>query len=504
MIRLPDEIWHDIFSRLLSDIPHVKWIHVRDSLDRDRFQILLILSLVSRQFHRVAQGLLFQIVISGVGDDEHERQATLAYTLAAHPGFGLNVQALAIDDIEWPRDAGLSNMLQECLDSINMPQPFQRLWDENRHTVNINMTPRDRNNLTSFILALTPHVKLVDITYNCPSKALFWLLGGSLVKRKELAHADLSEFFANEDEQTPSGNVAETYANHLPNLEELRLRGPGYNSAIEPSPPMTDFRRVLIHPNLTTLRAQGFHWIDFEKETRLWSSFPISLQCLDISDTIIDAPAIRHILRICKDLHTFYITLGNVRKAGFDVDWVFDLTSIGYSLREFGRNLVEFGLHTNAFEHHRRCFGRIGSLESMPRLKHLYITKENLMGVHGLEESLLLSEALPCTLETFCFYPECYLSPDADYPDVYQEVNDEVCGVLVDGNYPEMQEVTIFRLCPEDKLKGGEFGAAVEGWDLVETMQLEPEPNPEKLMRLNTYLTRKPTYAYGPEVMDSP
>ncbi|KAJ4132799.1 hypothetical protein NW754_015612 [Fusarium falciforme] len=454
MIRLPDEIWHDIFSRFLCAIPNVKWTLLRDRMNRDPLKILIILSLVSRQFHRVAQGLLFRIIVSGVRDDEHERQAKLARTLATHPDFGLNVRAIAIDDIEWPRDAGFSNMLEERLDSLNMPQSFQTLWDKKIHSAYVNMTPRNRNNLTSFILALTPYVRLVDITYSCPSKALFWLLGGSLGKRKELAYADCSEFFGNEDEQTPYGNVSETYANHLPDLQELRLRGVGYNSAIEPSPPITDFRRVLIHPNLRTLRAQGFHWLGFEKETRLWASFPIRLQCLDISEAIIDAPTIRHILAICKDLRSLYITLGNVRKAGFDIDWGFDLTSIGRSLRELGRNLVEFGLHTDGFEEHRHCYGRIGSLESMPRLKHLCITKENLVGVHGLEETLLLNEALPFTLETLCLYSEFYLSPDADYPDVFQEVNDEVCGVLVGGDYPDLREVTILRLSVEEKVRG--------------------------------------------------
>ncbi|KAI8681813.1 hypothetical protein NCS55_00434600 [Fusarium keratoplasticum] len=501
MIRLPDEIWHDIFSRLLCGIPNVKWTLLRDRMNRDPLKILIILSLVSRQFHRVAQGLLFRIIVSGVRDDEHERQAKLARTLATHPDFGLNVRAIAIDDIEWPRDAGFSNMLEECLDSLNMPQSFQRLWDKKMHSAHVNMTPRNRNNLTSFILALTPYVRLVDITYSCPSKALFWLLGGSLGKRKELAYADCSEFFGNEDEQTPYGNVAETYANHLPNLQELRLRGVGYNSAIEPSPPITDFRRVLIHPNLRILRAQGFHWLGFEKETRLWASFPLRLQCLDISEAIIDAPTIRHILAICKDLRSLYITLGNVRKSGFDINWEFDLTSIGHSLREFGRNLVEFGLHTDGFEEHRHCYGRIGSLESMPRLKHLCITKENLVGVHGLEETKLLNEALPFTLETLCLYSEFYHPPDADYPDVFQEVNDEVCGVLVGGDYPDLREVTILRLSVEEKVRGGEFGGAVEGWDLIETMQLEQGYNPKKLMHLNTYLTRK--RPYGPDVANS-
>lgn len=497
MIRLPDEIWHSIFSRYLCDIPNVQWTLLRDRLNRDPLKVLLILSLVSRQFHRVAQGLLFQVIVAGVRDDEHERQVKLARTLAAHPDVGLNTRAIAIDDIEWPTDAGLSNMLEGRIDSLNMPLSFQRLWDKKMRSTCINMTPRDRNNLTSFILALTPYVKLVDITYSCPSQALFWLLGGSLGKRKELAYTECSEF-CNEDAQTPYGNVAETYANHLPNLQELRLRGVGYNSAIEPSPPITDFRRVLLHPNLKTLRAQGFHWLGFEKETRLWASFPIRLQRLDLSEAIIDAPTIRHILTICKDLRSLFITLGNVRKSGFDINWEFDLTSVGNSLRGPGRNLVEFGLHTDSFEEHRHCYGRIGSLENMPNLKHLCITKEHLVGVHGFEGTLQLNEALPFTLETVCFYPEYHVSPDADYPDVYQEVNDEVCGVLVGGDYPDLREVTILRFSVEEKVRGGEFGGAVEGWDLVETIQIEPGYNPKKLMHLNTYLTRKRTF--GPDV----
>ncbi|UPK91556.1 hypothetical protein LCI18_002491 [Fusarium solani-melongenae] len=498
MIRLPDEIWHDIFLRLLCPLPKVKWTEVRDKLNRDPVRLLLILSLVSRQFHRVAQGLLFRVIVSGVRDDEHERQAKLARTLATHPDYGLNARAIAIDDVEWPTDAGLSNMLEECLASRNMPQSFRTLWDTNMHNAYVNKTPRDRNNLTSFILALTHDVKFVDLTYSCPSQPLFWLLGGSLGRRERLAYAECNEFFGNEDEQMLNDNAAETYANHLPHLRELRLRGVGYNSDIELSPPITDFRRVLIHPNLTILRAQGFHWLGFEKETRLWASFPIRLQVLDICEAIIDAKAIRHMLAICKDLRSLYITLGNVRKAGFDVDWEFDLTTIGHSLRQFGRNLVEFGLHTDGFEANRHCFGRIGSLESMPRLRHLCITKENLVGEHGLEETLVLNEALPFALESLCFYPEFYVSPEADYPDVYQETNDEVCGVLVCDDYPDLREVTILRISEEEKVKGGEFGGAVEGWDLVETMRLVTGDNPNSLMHLNSFLTRK--RPYGPAV----
>ncbi|KAL2689390.1 hypothetical protein Neosp_003443 [[Neocosmospora] mangrovei] len=498
MIRLPDEIWNSIFSRYLCDIPNVQWILLRDRLNRDPLKVLLILSLVSRQFHRVAQGLLFQLIVAGVRDDEHERQVKLARTLAAHPDVGLNTRAMCIDDIEWPTDPVLSNMLKERIDSLNMPESFKGLWDNKMDSTNVNMTPRDRNNLTSFILALTPYVKLVDITYSCPSQAMFWLLGGSLGKRKELAYTECSEF-CDEDVQTRyGGNMAETYANHLPNLQELRLRGVGYNSAIEPSPPMADFRRVLLHPNLKTLRAQGFHWLGFEKQTRLWASFPIRLQRLDLSEAIIDAPTIRHILTICKDLRSLYITLGNVRKSGFDINWEFDLNCVGDALRGPGRNLIEFGLHTDSFEEHRHCYGRIGSLESMRKLKHLCITKEHLVGIHGFEGTPLLNEALPFTLETLCFYPEYHVSPDADYPDVYQEVNDEVCGVLVGDDYPDLREVTILRFSTEENIRGGEFGGAVEGWDLIETIQIEPGYNPKKLMHLNTYLTRKKPF--GPDV----
>lgn len=495
MIRLPDELWYSIFSKYEYDIPDVKWTLLRDRVNHDPIKTLIILSFVCRQFYRVAQGLLYRIIVSGIKDDEHERQVKLARTLAVHPELGLSIRYLIIDDTELPRDVRLANLFEQRLGSLNMPQPFQRLWDQKTQIASTSTTPCNRNNLPTFILALTPFVRLVDITYTCPSQAMFWMLGGSLGKRRELAYTDSSELYHNGDGQTPPyGNVAESYANHLPNLQELRLRGAGYNSAIEPSPPIADFRRVLLHPNLRTMRVQGFHWLSFEKETRLWASLPIRIQRLDLSEVIIDAPTIKHVLTICKDLRSLYITLGNIRKSGFDLNWEFNLTDIGDSLRKLGRNLFEFGLHTDGFEEHRACTGRIGSLERMPGLKHLCVTKENLVGVHGYEGTLGLNEALPFTLETLCLYSEYYLPPEADYPDVFQEVNDEVCGILVGWDYPELREVTVLRFCSEEKIRGGEFGAAVEGWDLIENMYLDPGYNPNKMMHLNTYLTRKKDY----------
>lgn len=494
MIRLPDEVLYGIFSHFQFAIPDVKWTLLRDRINHDPIRILLNLSLVCRQFYSVAQCLLYRIIVSGIRDDEHERQALLARAFATHPQLGLNVRAIVMDDTAWPGDAASSNLLEERLGSLNMPQAFQRRWDKKTQSASINMTPRNRNNLTAFILTLTPYVKLVDITYSCPSQAMFWLLGGSLGKRKEIASTDSSDVCDNEEGHPPYGNVTESHANHLPNLQELRLRGADYNSAIEPSPPITDFRLALLHPCLRTLRVQGFHWLSLEKETRLWASFPIRVQRLDISEAIIDAAAIRHILTICKDLRSLHISLGSVRKSGSDVNWEFDLTRIGYALRDLGRNLVEFGLQTEGFEEHRHCEGRLGSLQNLTNLKQLWITKENLVGVHGREDTLLLNEALPFSLETLCLYSEYYLSPEADYPDVYQEVNDEVCGVLVGGEFPELRAVTILRFCVEEKLKGGEFGGAVEGWDLLETILLEKGNNPKRLMHLNTYLTRKPEY----------
>ncbi|RSM01068.1 hypothetical protein CEP52_008720 [Fusarium oligoseptatum] len=501
MIRLPDEIWCLIFSKYEYAIPDVKWTLLRDRINHDPINVLINLSRVCRQFYRVAQDLIYRIILSGVGDDEHERQVKLARSLALHPQLGLNVRAIAIDDTGLPTDARLASLLEDRIRSLNMPQTFWTLWDQRTQIASTSTTPRNRNNLPTFMLALMPSVKLVDITYTCPSQALFWILGGSLGQRGELANADFSELYYNGDGQTPPyGNLAESYANHLPNLQELRLRGADYNSAIEPSPPMADFRRVLLHPTLLTLRVQGFHWLSFGMETRLWASLPIRVQRLDLSEVIIDAPTIRHILTICKDLRSLFITLGNVQKAGVDANWEFNLTDIGNALRRQGRKLFEFGLLTDGFEAHRPCQGKLGSLERMPDLRHLYLTKDNLVGVHGSEDMLNLNETLPFTLETLCFYPESRQTPEADYPDVYQEVNDEVCGVLVSYTYPELREVTLLRCNTEEKIRGGEFGAGVEGWNLAEDVFIETGDNNKEIMHINTLLTRKP--GYRPDIPD--
>ncbi|KAJ4316469.1 hypothetical protein N0V84_007825 [Fusarium piperis] len=506
MTPLPDEIWHAIFSHFYCTIPNGHWSLIREDFDRRALRFLLDLSRVCRQFYSVVQRQLYCIIISGIRRDEHQRQVHLARSLVAHPELGLNVRWLTIDDIMWPSDVHFSNQLEERIRSLNMPQTFQRLWNNAVPSTDISTTPRDRNNLTTFILALTPSVRLVDISYSFPSKALSWLLGGSLGKRRGLPYPDSGEFFDDEYEQAaPFGNVAESYANHLPNLVELHLRNPSYNSPMVASPPIADFRRALIHPNLRTLRVQGFHWLSLERETRVWASFPIRIQCLELADAIIDAATIRHVLTICKDLRSLYITLGNARKLGVGFNWEFDLTSIGNTLRERGRNLVEFGLQTDGFEVRGTCHGRIGSLQDMPGLKHLYITKDNFVGVHGGEDMLMLHESLPFSLETLCLYPEYRLSPEADYPDVFQETNDEICGVQVGSDFPDLREITIYRFCAEEKAKGGEFGCPVEGWKLVETETIvgsveEPAEGSaegssiKRMVRLNSYLTRKPIH----------
>ncbi|KAL5427700.1 hypothetical protein PMIN04_001199 [Paraphaeosphaeria minitans] len=136
-------------------------------------------------------------------------------------------------------------------------------------------------------------------------------------------------------------------------------------------------------------------------------------------------------------------------------------------LREHGRSLVSFELHTNDFASCGLMVGHIGPLKEMTSLRHLKIVEWDFTGrrnrwVPALAEVgvFRLEDALPPELETlYMCLNDCYdesCPPDAQLFVILRRT-------LESGMFPRLREIKVERNL-EDRTK--ELKPEIEGWEV--------------------------------------
>lgn len=96
MIPVPEEIWHQIFSGYECVLTEEWWMY-EDRVDRSSRKTLRSLCLVSTQFRRLAQPILYRsIPHEGYFPDNERYQGKLVRTLTASPELGLHTRAVSL------------------------------------------------------------------------------------------------------------------------------------------------------------------------------------------------------------------------------------------------------------------------------------------------------------------------------------------------------------------------------------------------------------------------
>ncbi|KAM5351085.1 hypothetical protein ACJ41O_003808 [Fusarium nematophilum] len=475
MRSLPDEIWHHVFVAFEDDLPLDKWWMYGSHLKHETVKTLVSLCLVSRQFHRVAQPLLYRTALLEGRRDEETAQSLFARTLAANPQLGLHTRTTSLDDDSRQRES-VKDAVKASLGSLDLPPAFKR-YLKTQLCFDASWA---RNALAAFHLAFMPQVQLVDCTQHSECSPLPWMLSGSLGMEDEI----LAKLKRNEDEdededddETPVEHMAkDTFANYgLPHLTEVRFRT---SSSSDGTTAAWEIEPILLHPTLKRLRTLGIDWSGEAAKMLTWPDRVSNLQYLGLKECIVDAAGLRSILTRCGNLLGLSLETADCRREDYGGDedsWDIDLAEFGRIIRDLGRNLHEFELHTLEYQAFHGTDGRLGSLKALASLRHLRVIQEDFLGsipMYGDEEddddedgpSLVFKEALPPSIETL------YLHWDDRYYDknYYQRrcgaVNNAVFNLLVQGEMPNLREVKVERDYNETKKEWD--GREIPGWDV--------------------------------------
>lgn len=486
MISFPDEIWHQIFSHYECVLSEDRWWMYGQGaqVDYSARKTLTSIALVSKQFHRVAQPLLYRIVLlEGLDGHNDRRQALLTRTLAAFPNFGLHTRTVSLME-DLTRDSDFHFILKEALPSLDLPSGIRRHMEINLEEPKHNPGVWRSIGIAVFVLALVPRVRLIDCTY-LNSRALIWMVSGRVDMDEHLSR-DLE----NEDAETEvvevggdpeQDGIAEgdgkeearaSFANYgLGHLEELRLRT---FDCMNGTTPIHTVETALLHPNLKILRLLGSNWLQRSLKLLRWPNEPCRIELLELRESLVEAASIRHILTRFTNLRTLIIHLGDVERHDDDDAWSLMLDEFGSILRELGEGLVELSLHTNNFEDYLDGTGEyegcLGSLVEMRSLKHLSVVAEHLVDDilqrEHREEVPSLADVLPPSLETLhLHYDEQHWGNPGVYRHRCDFVNGAVRRLLEQGHMPNLRQVSIERYYNETL--DGEFDGPVAGWDMT-------------------------------------
>ncbi|KAJ4213306.1 hypothetical protein NW759_011148 [Fusarium solani] len=436
VIFLPDEIWMQIFSHfnvVLQDVYR----------DLEPFQTLTALSLVSRRFHHMAQSPLYRTVLLwGLNDlyfgDHHELYLRLAKALANNPQLGLSTREISLAHGNLSIEDDLMDLLGDRIESLNISSEFIDLLKRDI------IFGRKGSGIASFLLALMPRVRLVELYfYKESSLTLPYLLGGWFSQSTGEPH---------------------TVANHLHNLQELRITAAQGQTCVY----IDYFEPILLHPNLRTLKLSGFDWTEDRIMDMEWQDYPCNLRQLNLDECIVDASTMRDVLSRCTKLEIFTITAGNYDIANYSLygDWKGGLYEFGDVLRELGQNLVRFELDTFAYRDNRAATGKIGPLQSLKALTDLSIARNNFIGEEDDPSAIPLAEALPTSIEVIDFKADIIDPQMRQGVYGYENLHDEMHGLAVGGQFPSLREITLFR--PGIPIQHG-FEREVPGWDIEDT-----------------------------------
>lgn len=481
MIPVPEEIWHQIFSSYECVLNEEWWMY-EDRIDHSSRKTLRSLCLVSTQFRRLAQPLLYRsIPHEGYFPDNERYQGKLARTLTASPELGLHTRAVSLEEQYLQIDHDLrDNVLLQHLPSLVLPPAVRRHIKDELESFDHSFHHFTSIGIAPFIIALTPRVRLVDLTY-LSSEALLWQISG----RADLAEQSVRKPGVPQEDEAGGEprerailHAGAPYSNFgLPNLQEVRLRTGDYDCGTTP----IDFiEPALLHPGLRTLRLLGTKWLRKNLELLRWPGAPRGVRHLELREAIVDASSFRHILARFTGLRTLLVYLVKASwrlHATFPGDepvWDVRLEEIGSALRASGSGLEALDLHTNDYLDHpegpARFGAALGSLREMRSLRRLSVVYDNLVGGGSTEAPeqaapAILAELLPPSLETLHLHWDERYPDEESYRQQCAPVNSAVRVLLEHGGMPSLRQVSM-----ERRYSGtldGEFDGPVAGWDMT-------------------------------------
>ncbi|KAJ4246051.1 hypothetical protein NW762_013796 [Fusarium torreyae] len=499
MRHIPDEIWGQIFASLEDYLSSKNWWLYGALLKHEGLKTLRSLALVSRQFQRIAQPLLYRNLFLEGRDNEQLAQVRLLRTLCEHPQLGQCVRDVSFEDRIFRRgldsqlgDTTLSNILKTGLASLNLPPPaIQRL----------ERSLSRRCGLAALAASYMPHLRLIDCTLRLNDSSLPFMLSGRLGSERDSLgqleeQNEACEDDHNDEEQT-NGKYAPISMEGIstnytfPNLTEVRIKG----NCCDATTPVFVVEPILLHPTLKRLRTLGIRWNGEESRQLKWPDQRSNLQYLDLKESIIDAAGLRSVLSRCPNLKGLLIEMaGYRREEGLSEDgWIVDLNDFGNILRELGRGLEELDIHTLEYKSYRCTDGRIGSLQTLSLLKHLKIDEEDFLTVRGMAPALRLNDTLPPTLQTlYLHWGQEYYREDF-HKSERQRVNKAIHSLVMGGEVDNLREIQVERY-HNDTMEGEwNFELKLDGWNAsVKNEHLWVRCNSPGCMRTILVLSRKP------------
>ncbi|KAF4460542.1 hypothetical protein FALBO_12675 [Fusarium albosuccineum] len=503
MASIPDEIWHNVFSFFQCHLPQDNWWMYGMQIDRGPTsppQTLVSLSLVCKRFRRIAQPLIYRTILLDGHDDNIERQIDLAKTLASAPQLGLNTRVVTLNDASDKASYKYQDILNSAWSSFDSPTAFKKcLEDELRHG--------DEVGLATFILALMPNVRLVDLTSNLASQSLLWLLSG----RQEMTHemtrvrkikkktslvdssddndmdiAKLDHYLAQ-----ARGVASYVYGNYgLRHLEEVRIR---YADASDFSISIADLEPALIHPRLKTLRLYGFNWLKGEIKMMKFPDEPWNLEYLEVKESLFDHNSLKSILTHCKSLKGLSMEMASCQRdfAYEEGLWNLDLARFGDVLRELSQDLETLDLDILGGTANSECKRRLGSLAQLKSLRHLGIHVGDLVPWQGgVGPDTILAGVLPESLQSVHLYWDANLFYDIVAKRYRDRADLALVQFLTGNQFPNMRRITIKRFGSK---RMHEFDGNVDGW-VVDELTHKPAwktLDPEEHMRIFVTMYRQ-------------
>lgn len=249
--------------------------------------------------------------------------------------------------------------------------------------------------LDTLILALTPRVRLVDVTVpstvpNNGSSPLPWILGGQ------------------EDEPVRHGLSRCC----LPLLTEVRLTRDRYRPE---NFDLVELEPLLLHPTLKILRVCKFECRARHVSELKWPDRVSKLETLELRECFLDSTGMRSILARCSNIRRLAIHLGGEpsqlelwqdhlisRRSRQPTEYrileTLDLTLFSQMLRELAKDLIELGLNTARYRDTNEIPGEIEFLHELGSLRCLKLTPRD------LGNPVSLSGKLPPSLESLVLY----------------------------------------------------------------------------------------------------
>lgn len=470
MAHVPDEIWEQVFSKFEDHIPPENWWMHGNRLRHEDLSTLHSLSLVSHQFQRVAQPLLYRTVLLEGRSDEKLVQARFLRTLSEHPQLGQHIRNVSFDDDAEGAHrrhraidrSDLFKILRAGLDSIGLSPPAMRRIKKSL------LEQQSGGGLGALFMAYMPQSRLIDCTLHRHDTPSLLMLSGCLgieeyslgdLEGQDREDLDGTKTHGHQGNSLPKG-IPSAYT--FPHLTEVRIRTANYESVTSFSTIQPIFR----HPTLKRLCALGIDLLGIDKKPLMWPTEESNLQYLDLKESIIDAAGMRDILTRCPGLKGLSIEMAPHHRESVyhDENWEVDLEEFGNVLRQFGQHLEDFAIHTNNYDINHSTQGRLGSLETLISLRHLKTGKDELLGpTAGLFEvtetpALRFDQALPPFLETLFLYPCSYR-----YDTRTRAANEELLGSITRCEISNLREIQVELNYYETEIEW-DLDSKVTGW----------------------------------------